>query len=323
MTSRAGTPPPALTSTCSHRTAPTRPASPPPPSPPSRPSPPPSWVTASSSSWPQWPERSSRRSRWPRRPATSECRRSMTLWPKWRPVSAPVRCRSRKAFIWSTTSRAADLSSLYVNLQQFYFIMFIVRTYNNNNLFISDNRDTYTYNASYHPLTYRSASTLISVPTQIMTCQCLLPWFLAISSFTRSRHLSFGLPRFLFPSAAICNIVPEHHLYLAFARVQTISTSSFSENLPSGTCVPLSRCLHFSHDLVFSSCHPPRAHFIRVKFYPPPFCSVRYGRFYSYLSHFVFQLQWYVSVTYHSRKQWQVLLTACTPHTHSTSLNVL
>ena len=47
----------------------------------------------------------------------------------------------------------------------------------------------------------------------IMTCQCLrssaisvVIWFLAISSFTRSRHLSFGLPRFRFPSTVICNI---------------------------------------------------------------------------------------------------------------------
>ena len=46
-----------------------------------------------------------------------------------------------------------------------------------------------------------------------MTCQCLrssaisvVIWFLAISSFTRSRHLSFGLLRFLFPSTSICNI---------------------------------------------------------------------------------------------------------------------
>ena len=58
-----------------------------------------------------------------------------------------------------------------------------------------------------------SASTLRSEPARIMTCQCLrssaisvVIWFLAISSFTRSRHLSFGLPRFLFPSTSICNI---------------------------------------------------------------------------------------------------------------------
>ena len=44
-------------------------------------------------------------------------------------------------------------------------------------------------------------------------CQCFLSsaisvviWFLAISSFTRPRHLSFGLPRFRFPSSVICNI---------------------------------------------------------------------------------------------------------------------
>ena len=46
-----------------------------------------------------------------------------------------------------------------------------------------------------------------------MTCRCILSsatsvviWFLPISSYTRSRHLSFGLPRFRFPSTAICNI---------------------------------------------------------------------------------------------------------------------
>ena len=58
-----------------------------------------------------------------------------------------------------------------------------------------------------------SASTRRSVPARIITCQRLrssaisvVTWFLAISSFTRSRHLSFGLPRFLFPSTSICNI---------------------------------------------------------------------------------------------------------------------
>ena len=50
-----------------------------------------------------------------------------------------------------------------------------------------------------------SASTLRSVAAWIMTCQCfrssaisVVIWFLAISSFARSRHLSFGLPRFRF-----------------------------------------------------------------------------------------------------------------------------
>ena len=73
------------------------------------------------------------------------------------------------------------------------------------------------YNRLHNLLTFSpshlSASTLRSVPARIMTCQCLrspaisvVIWFLAISSFTRSRHLSFGLPRFLFPSTSICNI---------------------------------------------------------------------------------------------------------------------
>ena len=58
-----------------------------------------------------------------------------------------------------------------------------------------------------------STSRLCSVPAWIMTCQCVrssaisvVIRFLAISSFTRSRHLSFGLPRFRFPSIVICNI---------------------------------------------------------------------------------------------------------------------
>ena len=58
-----------------------------------------------------------------------------------------------------------------------------------------------------------SPSTLRSGQARIMTCQCLrssaisvVIWFLAISSFTRSLHLGFGLPRFRFPSTVICNI---------------------------------------------------------------------------------------------------------------------
>ena len=50
------------------------------------------------------------------------------------------------------------------------------------------------------------------VPARIMACQCcpssvfsVVTWFLAISSFIRSRHLNFGLPRVRFPSTAIFN----------------------------------------------------------------------------------------------------------------------
>ena len=42
------------------------------------------------------------------------------------------------------------------------------------------------------------------------------------------------------------------HLYPAFAHVQTISTSSLGGIPLLGTCVPFSRCLHFSHELVSS-----------------------------------------------------------------------
>ena len=74
-----------------------------------------------------------------------------------------------------------------------------------------------------------SASTLRSVPARIMTCQCLrssvisvVIWVLAISFFTRSRHLSFGLPRFHFPSIVICNIFLVASFYLSFVHVRTI-----------------------------------------------------------------------------------------------------
>ena len=62
-------------------------------------------------------------------------------------------------------------------------------------------------------ITNISSSELFSEEPYIMICQCfrsspisVIIWFLAISSFTRSRHLSFGLPRFRFPSTVICNI---------------------------------------------------------------------------------------------------------------------
>ena len=51
------------------------------------------------------------------------------------------------------------------------------------------------------PFSQRSASALSSVMARIMTCQCfrssatsVVIWFLAISSLTRSRHLSFSPP---------------------------------------------------------------------------------------------------------------------------------
>ena len=104
-----------------------------------------------------------------------------------------------------------------------------------------------------------SASTLGRVPAWIMTCQwfrssaiSVVIWFLAISSFTRSLHLTRGVPRFRFPLLSSVISFSWRHLYLASAHVHTISTSPLWGILPSGTCGPLSRCLHFSHDLVLS-----------------------------------------------------------------------
>ena len=50
-----------------------------------------------------------------------------------------------------------------------------------------------------------SASTLRSVQVRMMTCQCLRSSAISVV-ISRYRHLSFGLPRFLFPSTVICNI---------------------------------------------------------------------------------------------------------------------
>ena len=85
-----------------------------------------------------------------------------------------------------------------------------------------------------------------------MTSQCfqsstisVVIWFLAISSFTRSRYLSFGLPRFRFPSTVICNI------FISLLHTSKSSRPLLSEEFCHRVhvCVPFSRCLQFSHDL--------------------------------------------------------------------------
>ena len=102
-----------------------------------------------------------------------------------------------------------------------------------------------SYTFSKH-ISHLSATILCSVPAWIMTCQCFLSfalsvviWFLAILSFTRYCHLSFGLPQFRFPSTVIS------YIFLvassAFAHVQTISTSSLRGILPLVACVPVSQ----------------------------------------------------------------------------------
>ena len=80
----------------------------------------------------------------------------------------------------------------------------------NRNVTTQNSENVYLTRIKAFSPSHLSASTLRSVPARIMTCQCLrssaisvVIWFLAISSFTRSR---FGLPRFLFPSTSICNI---------------------------------------------------------------------------------------------------------------------
>ena len=71
---------------------------------------------------------------------------------------------------------------------------------------------------------------------QLMTCHYCLVFCPVcchlVSPFSRTRHLHFGLPRFIFLATVTCNIV----LFIPSVYVTL------------GTCVPLSRCPHFSCD---------------------------------------------------------------------------
>ena len=105
------------------------------------------------------------------------------------------------------------------------------------------------------------ASTRHSVPPQTV-----FSVFCQLSSGFWPYRLSPGLAisalvcldfSFRLPSSAIS--FSWRHLYLSFVHVRTISTSSLWGIPPSGTCVPLSRCLHFSHDLVSSFLLPTAA----------------------------------------------------------------
>ena len=97
-----------------------------------------------------------------------------------------------------------------------------------------------------------------SVPAPIMTCQCFLSsaisvviWFLVISSFTRSPHLSFGLPRIRFPSTVICNI------FLVASSLSHLCTCPNHLNLFSGElchCVRI-QCIYMCLFLVFPLAH--------------------------------------------------------------------
>ena len=70
--------------------------------------------------------------------------------------------------------------------------------------------------------------------------------------------------------------------------------------------MPLSRCLHFSHDIGSPFLLPTAACALQLCAYPlfllsncPKFCTIHHGRFYSRRVHFVFQLCWYVPVAHH------------------------
>ena len=160
-----------------------------------------------------------------------------------------------------------------------------------------------------------SASTLRSVPARIMTCQCLrssaisaVIWFLAIPSFTRSRHLSFGLPRFRFPSTVICDPFLVHGIILSRICTSPNHLNFFSLRNPAiGYMRASFQMSIFSHMIYsrLSSFVPKHAHFSCVQFplLLPSNCptsfTIHHGRFYSRLVHFVFQVCWYVPVAHH------------------------
>ena len=93
---------------------------------------------------------------------------------------------------------------------------------------------------------------LLSVLCHLSNC---VTWFLAVSSFTRCRHLSYGLPPFLFPSTTTCNIVLVTSSLFRL-RTRANHLHPFSHPTPPllsiGYMCALSRYLHPSHDASFS-----------------------------------------------------------------------
>ena len=78
-----------------------------------------------------------------------------------------------------------------------------------------------------------------------------------------SASISFSVYRYL-------QYLSRGIIYLAFAHVRTISASSLWGIPPSGTRVPLSRCLHFSRDLVSSFLLPTAACVFQLCATPSP-----------------------------------------------------
>ena len=100
-------------------------------------------------------------------------------------------------------------------------------------------------------------------------------WFLAISSFSRPLHLRFGLPRFRFSSAVICNIILSASSLFCLCTIPN-HLNHFPEEFCSHQ-VHVSRCLHFSHGLVLSFLFKSYQHahlFQLCNFlsFCPPFC---------------------------------------------------
>ena len=136
-----------------------------------------------------------------------------------------------------------------------------------------------------------SASTLRSVPA----CQPHANVFGLPPSQSSSGFWPYPLSPGLAISALVCldfafhllsSVISFscHHLYPAPAHVQSISTSSLWGILSTVTCVPLSRCSHFSHDLgayfvlpvttcAFQLCP------LLLLSNCPTFCSIHHGRF--------------------------------------------
>ena len=119
---------------------------------------------------------------------------------------------------------------------------------------------SYSLNFVFFSSSHLSASTLRSVQAWIMTCQCFLSsaisvviWFLAMSSFNRCCHLSFGLSQFRFPSTVISLLygilsIPALHMS---KPSQTVLSGEFCHQVHVHACLFLG--VYISHKiLVFS-----------------------------------------------------------------------
>ena len=150
------------------------------------------------------------------------------------------------------------------------------------------------------------SSTLRSVLAWIMTCQCfrssamsVVVWFLVISSFTRSRHLSFGLPRFRFPSTVICNMalvasyLPRtcpNHLNLFSLRNSAIGARAHVCLFPDVYICHIHLVLSFVLPTPHQNAQYSCVHIPLLLSNCPPLCSIHHGRFRSRIVHFGFRL---------------------------------